>query len=93
MSLQGAVAGQLPGKKVVYGIVDVTTNVAVDLSAHLETIDVAVVSYGEVPAATNENVYGTISGTTLTITCTEADFTAGTAEKAIHYIAVGDAPK
>ncbi len=93
MALQGALHGQLPGKKVVSGIAAVTTNVAVDLSADLASIDDFSVSYGEAQAAGNVLVFAAISGTTLTITCLELDFTPGTTEADIHWIAIGNAPR
>lgn len=93
MSLYGALAAVEPGKKLVSGTVSVTTAAAVALGHLLESIDHFAVSYQTQPVATNAVVHGTISGTTLTITCRASAFTPGTTAAVIHYLAVGDAPK
>ncbi len=93
MSLQGAIAGELPGKKIVSGIAAVTTNLAVALGDKLQTIDSFQLSYATAQASGNAFAYGAISGTTLTITCLELDLTAGTTAANIHYTAIGEAPR
>lgn len=93
MALYGGIQGAQPGKKIVQGSGSVTTNLAIDLKAQLRSIDRVVVCYGTQPVATNAFVHVTWTGTIVTITCRESDFTTGTTAATIHYLAIGDAPR
>jgi len=73
--------------KIVAGTQAVTTTANIETG--LSEIVAAVAGFGEAQVSTNSLVYTSKSGGTLTLTCLEADLTAGTTEANIDYIAFG----
>lgn len=100
MSLYGALAGSIPGKKVVHGRVLPTAGATVlEVGDQLESIDAVLVSLQGVDLTHMWTIAG-FSGTTVTLVhrkpTSSGDVTpvaATTPWNTVHYVIIGDAPK